>query len=177
MFKEIRRVPLDWGHPTRETTKIGKYGNNLLADGLEFIPLLGRNYYDDLREWENLKDDYQNRDSIIWKMSARKHLIDRELFFVDRVHEYVYDETHLDALLMREYYGAKPKQEEYMPPVVGEAGWCLYETLTYGTPITPIYYTVTGIIEYLCNHGDAYDGTPYKQKTAEKLILKGLKTL
>ena len=75
-----------------------------------------------------------------------------------------------------EYPEEKPDDSEFMPVFDGpecDLGWCLYQTVSEGTPTTPIFATADGLIEHLCTVGEDYDQEPYRRKAAEALVRSG----
>jgi hypothetical protein len=138
MSREVRRVPANWAHPE--------------VDG-QHKPLLGHGFGEALKEWEEthkqwkkgLTRDYA-KDGVAWKC------IDEE----DRKTPF------------SEYYGSKPKRDEYMPDFKPEEATHLmmYETCSEGTPISPAFATAEELARWLADTGAsafAYQGATYEQ--------------
>lgn len=53
-------------------------------------------------------------------------------------------------------------------PPEGE-GWQIWETVSEGSPITPVFPTAEALIEHLVTVGDGWDG-PFSRETAEKFV-------
>lgn len=58
-----------------------------------------------------------------------------------------------------EYEGMPPDREYYRPDWSEDemVGWCVYETVSEGTPVTPAFATQDELIEYLVANGDYWD--------------------
>jgi len=57
-----------------------------------------------------------------------------------------------------EWEGSPPKREEYRSYRDSEATWfCLYETVSEGTPVTPPFATKEELANYLAENGDFWD--------------------
>ena len=73
--------------------------------------------------------------------------------------------------------GARDEDEDeadYMPDF-GDAdlGWCLYETVSEGTPVTPVFATAEALIEHLCTVGQDWDQVPMRRASAEAVVRAG----
>jgi hypothetical protein len=93
----------------------------------------------------------------------------------------------LEKMRPMEYweYHCPPEREDYRPWLDVEATWYqVWETVSYGTPVTPPFATTGELIEYLVAHGDLWDqkrrqegGTmpcgPWPRRDAESLVLGG----
>lgn len=55
--------------------------------------------------------------------------------------------------------GMPPDKESYRPEWKEEEcnGWVVYETVSEGTPVTPVFFTAEDLIEYLVTYGDFWD--------------------
>lgn len=51
-------------------------------------------------------------------------------------------------------------------------GYCLYETVSEGTPVTPVFETADELVEYLVNFGNFW-GEKYTRENAESLVDSG----
>lgn len=54
-----------------------------------------------------------------------------------------------------------------------QLGWCLYETVSEGTPVTPVLETADELIEYLIQAGEDWSQKPYRREAAERLVRSG----
>ncbi len=103
LSREVRRVPLDWQHPTDER------GN--------LRPLLDGSFTDAVAEWD--------AERAAWERGE----------FPD----YASEETR--ALTYEEWAEERPVEAHYMPTFPADAtlGICMYEEVTEGTPISPVF--------------------------------------
>lgn len=72
-------------------------------------------------------------------------------------------------------HGGRPV-DGYMPDFdvpEDELGWCLYETVSEGTPVTPVFATVEELVEHLATVGEDWDQKPYRREAAERLVASG----
>ena len=53
-----------------------------------------------------------------------------------------------------DYFGGAPDQEQYMPewPDSERVGWQMYETVTEGTPISPVFATAEELAHWLADN-------------------------
>jgi len=70
-----------------------------------------------------------------------------------------------------QYNGNPPDVDYYRPDwKEEEATWyCVYETVSEGTPITPPFATKKELVDYLVNVGDFWDGK-WSRKSAERFV-------
>ncbi len=54
-----------------------------------------------------------------------------------------------------------------------ELGWALYETVSEGTPCTPVFATADELIEHLSIIGQDWDQVPMRRTAAEALVRGG----
>lgn len=52
-------------------------------------------------------------------------------------------------------------------------GWCLYETVSEGTPVTPVFASAPELIGHLSAVGEDWDQKPYRRAAAEALVKEG----
>lgn len=72
-------------------------------------------------------------------------------------------------------HGERPT-DGYMPDFDecgDDLGWCLYETVSEGSPVTPVFATAQDLVEHLVQHGEARSGEPYRREAAERLVSVG----
>ncbi|MCW2632089.1 MAG: hypothetical protein JWR88_1051 [Pseudonocardia sp.] len=199
MGREIRRVPVGWQHPTepnpywREQAegrrRRGDPPLKLHAPEVHFTPLCD-DYIGAVDDHLKERRQILMRDGHKWTFSLAYHLTgyqgrsDAEPvvhpFWV--VHpdgsEYsvaVRDESHLFELLLAQNATEAPNPAEYMPvwPEGTELGWCLYQTVSEGSPITPVFPTAEALVEHLCTEGDDWDQTPWRREAAEAMVADG----
>lgn len=101
--------------------------------------------------------------------AADGETVEREVFFtsVADVREYVSFEDQ---------EGERPSVEDYMPDFdvpEDELGWCLYETVSEGTPVTPVFPTPEALIEHLCTVGQDWGQGPMRRASAEQIVRSG----
>lgn len=73
-------------------------------------------------------------------------------------------------------YATEPTPEIYMPDFDApedDRGWCLYETVSEGTPVTPVFATAEDLVEHLATVGMDYDQQPLRRSAAEALVRSG----
>lgn len=86
----------------------------------------------------------------------------------------VEDENHLQRLLIQQHADERPDPANYMPVFdVPDLGWCLYETVTEGTPVTPVFASAGELVEHLTLGGEDWDQAPYRRAAAEQLVQLG----
>lgn len=66
---------------------------------------------------------------------------------------------------------ASDEWEESEPPE-GE-GWQMWETVSEGSPITPVFATAEGLIEFLSTQKDAWGKGPVSRESAEAFVKSG----
>ena len=74
------------------------------------------------------------------------------------------------------HHGSRPVAEDYMPDFdvpEGDLGWCLYETVSEGTPVTPVFGTAEALIDRLATVGQDHDRQPMRRAAAEALVRAG----
>jgi hypothetical protein len=72
--------------------------------------------------------------------------------------------------------GSRPDADSYMPDFdvpEDELGWCLYETVSEGTPVTPVFPTPEALIEHLCTVGQDWGQEPMRRASAEQIVRSG----
>lgn len=106
--------------------------------------------------------------------------IDNHLRWLRGEHEDQKDpETKAEYRYYAEWNGDPPNVKEHRPKWETEpTGWCLYENVSEGTPVSPVFDTPEELIEYLVANGDFWDqqngeGRKYSRKAAENLVRSG----
>ena len=201
MSREVRRVPLDWKHPTepnpywREQTAQQLHHKGTLSrlhmPQERFIGLVS-DYPGRLADWEQEKRDIEAREGRHWAFQVEYHLTGYQGHEDDApvVHPFytwsddgqteipveVRDEDHLHELVMAQHAGEKPDPADYMPVFdvpESELGWCLYETVSEGTPCTPVFATAEDLVEHLATVGQDYDQIPMRRESAQAVVDQG----
>ena len=197
MSREVRRVPVGWQHPTepnpywREQTlralQRGDSLSRLHLPQVRFIGLLD-NYDARVAEWESEVADAKARRGHSWTFSLKYHLTGYQGRGDEapKVHPFyvwtdddteasveVRDEDHLHELLIAQKESERPNPEHYMPAFVGPLGFCLYETVSEGTPITPTFGTSAELVDHLVEFGEDWRQEPYRREAAERLVSQG----
>jgi DNA-directed RNA polymerase subunit L len=201
MSREVRRVPLDWKHPVEHnphwefqaSTPFGrsKPASKLHGPTERFISLFD-DYPGAVATWEQELRQLRNREGFDWRFGLEYHLTgykgheDTEAT-VRPVTRYaedgeteisieVRDEDHLLELLLAEKESEKPNPTHYMPVFdvpESELGWCLYQTVSEGAPVTPVFATADELIEHLSTIGQDWGQEPMRRSAAESLVRSG----
>lgn len=127
MGREIRRVPLNWKHPKKEPDDL-----HYREGSDNYQPLYDRGYNQEAKEWM--------AGLLRWEAGDRTT-----------------DDTEYNYFW--EYEGWPPDKKYYRPDWTEEQmnGYCLYETVSEGTPVSPVFDTLYGLAEYLAGNGDFWD--------------------
>ncbi len=201
MSREVRRVPLDYKHPVKfnpywRAQQSSPYGREKPASRLHapdemFVGLCG-DYTAMLANWREELREVRERDGHEWTFGVEYHLTgykgheDTEAtthpFYTwsadgnTEIPVEVRDEDHLHELLLAQKLTEEPTAEDYMPVFDAPAeslGWCLYETVSEGTPVTPVFATAEGLIEHLATVGQDWDQKPLRRASAEAIVSSG----
>lgn len=200
MSREVRRVPLDWKHPTEHNPywypqSLPFMGNlrppsRLRGQTDRFIGL-NKGYPAALADWESELADLRERKGFGWTWGVEYHLtgyqgredsepVCHPYFTYDENGDSqavtVRDEDHLFVLLLAAKTEERPMAYQYMPvwDVPEESlGWCLYETVSEGTPTTPVFATAAELIDHLATVGQDYEQVPMRRAAAETLVTQG----
>lgn len=68
------------------------------------------------------------------------------------------------------------RADRYMPDFdvpEDELGWCLYEIVSEGSPVTPVFATADELIEHLVTVGQDWDQVPMRRASAEAIVRSG----
>lgn len=201
MSREVRRVPVGWKHPV-EHNPYWEVQQRFRRDRGEPDPKLHAvderhvglcdGYADRLAEWEQEVRDMETRTGHGWTFAVEYHLTgfqgrdDTEPI----IHPYyswsedgqtetviqLRDEDHLHELELAKVKDEKPDPAHYMPTFeqpVDELGWCLYETVSEGTPVTPVFATAAELIDHLATVGQDRDQVLMRRAAAEQLVTQG----
>ena len=148
MGREIRRVTPNWEHPQREQcphiggiTKAHPGGFSEWSRGKCFQPMHDQDYKSAVKEW---KEEFMQ-----WERGEHPDQ--------DWASEYW------------EYAGNPPDPESYRPVAWTEeeaTHYQVYETVSEGTPISPIFENLDQLIEWLIKEG-------YSEKSAKAFAKSG----
>lgn len=69
-------------------------------------------------------------------------------------------------------YCSVNNEEDYMPKPGEEFGYALYEGISEGTPLTPVFDTKEQLIAYLVKNGDFW-GEKWTEQSARSAVEKG----
>ena len=148
MSREIRRVPLDWKHPENEScphlngldwSHKRHSSSHEFQYGKCFRPILDKDFDTALQDWIN---EYK-----LWKNGEHPNQED-----------YSY----------QEYAGHPPNPEDYRPAWTPKEaiGYQIYETVSEGTPISPVFEILDEMKEWLLSEG-------YSEFASQKFIEDG----
>lgn len=199
MSREVRRVPLGWKHPVEYNEhwafqsmmreQRGGPASRLVGRQERFVPLLA-DYPGAVETWEADLANLKQHRGFDWNWGVEYHLTgykgreDQEL----AVHPYVIegpdgdveitvrDEGHLYELLLAEHAMQKPDPAKYMPVwdvPSDELGWCLYQTVSEGSPVTPVFATADELIDHLSTVGQDWDQVPMRCEAAGQVVRTG----
>jgi hypothetical protein len=200
MSREVRRVPLDWKHPTEPNPywleqgmsrrRRGAPESKLHGPAELFVSLLD-GYSERLADWEQEHTDLLARTGHEWTWHLEYNLTgyqgrdDSEpvahpfyQWSADGMTEIpvtIRDADHLYELLVPKHAEEKPAPQHYMPEWPGhdDLGWCLYETVSEGTPVTPVFATAEELIDHLATVGQDWNQEPMRRAAAESLVRSG----
>lgn len=140
MGREIRRVPADWEHPKDHFTK-------------RFKPLLGGCFDEESADWyaqavQWMKGEHPNQLEEAEESKSWIYLKNPELR--PSIHKWYHE------------YGGDPPSERhnYMEHYVGGrecTHWQLYEDVSEGTPVSPIFASREDLVEWMKGPGDFAD--------------------
>ena len=175
MSREVRRVPLDWQHPMVWAERWDK-------DRQCVRPMLvPRALLDDfsgaVAEWERDGRELANREGFDWRFSVKYHLtgygdeaVVHPFYVAEDESVAVRDEDHLAELLAAKHVTERPDPLDYMPDFSdrdpASLGWCMYETCSEGTPISPVLGSPEELARWLADNGASafgYSTATYEQ--------------
>jgi len=135
MGREIRRVPKDWQHPMQDCPHSPWNGGcsiSKLNSGKCYCPIYDEDFDTALEEWVS---GYE-----LWKNGKHED------------QENGYDGSYWD------HYGKPPRPDLYREKWKEEPlCYQMYETVSEGTPVSPVFETKAELVEYLVRHGDYWD--------------------
>lgn len=198
MSREVRRVPVGWQHPVEPNphwlfqSSIGapRPASRLHGPTEQFVSLMD-DYPGAVARYEANRLAIRQREGSEWTWPLGYYLegwTDRDgnvrepqpFVLPSGDGEYVEvrptDRHHLAELLLQRIVEEEPDPADYMPVFdvpADELGWCLYQTVSEGTPTTPVFATAEELIEHLVTVGEDYDQKPYRREAAEQLVRTG----
>lgn len=170
MGREVRRVPMDWQHPMEWRERWDR------ITGTTRMKLVPRALFEDypgaVAQWEADGAELARRDGFDWSFWSEYCLTgyqgrdDPE----PTVHPFVTeddeqiavrDSDHLHELLTARHTTQRPDPDDYMPVFPDETatGWCMYETTSEGTPISPVFDTPEILARWLADTGASSFGS------------------
>lgn len=149
MGREIRRVPAGWEHPRRDCRHSpwdGGCSNAKAHGGKCFQPLYDRDFESAAREWMD--------GAIAWDNGSDPDTAERKA----------------KCPFYWQWHGAPPNAEYYRPKWTDEerTHFQVYETVSEGTPVSPVFATEEEVIDYLVEHGDYWDQLRAKEGRRER---------
>ena len=146
MGREIRRVPVNWQHPTQTCPHAYKPCEGYRC----YKPLFDRLYQNEAKEWLEEFDK--------WQKGYRP-----DYFEIG------------DAEFFWDWYGMPPDKEYYRTYKDEDAIWYqVYETVSEGTPVTPPFETQAELVNYLVENGDFWaqrrNQGGFTRKAAENFV-------
>lgn len=177
--------------------RIQQHGQNIdqgIPEDHRFIPLFdGNNYHEHVKSHEEVIEQIRQKEGHTWRWASNFHFkgyyseyygkwMDAEPEFVFDEQDpddfvIVKDEDHLVELLVEKELRNPVDENNYTPVPEVDAdtdgfGYSLYETVSEGTPVTPVFATAEELIDYLVNVGTFWN-EKYERRNAEALVGAG----
>lgn len=135
MGREIRRVPAGWEHP-KETDLDDRRG-------MGYHPMHKQNYEEAMAEWINNHNK--------WLAGTHHSLVEG-------------DTTREETPYFADWDGNPPAIADYVKYKPDDCThFQMYETVTEGTPVTPVFATLQQLEDWLVEKGELY-GTKYCER-------------
>lgn len=161
MGREVRRVPMGWQHPMEWREQ---WDRSLSRTRMQLLPRpLHDDYPGSLASWQNDGVELARREGSTWTFWVEYSITgyqgrdDTE----PTIHPFdesgqavqVRDADHLHELLTARHLAGRPDPADYMPefPEGTATGWCMYETTSEGTPISPVFETPEELARWLAD--------------------------
>lgn len=143
MGREIRRVPKDWEHPTE--TRLDTLRGGMRTD---FKPLHGEDYETVAAKW--------------WADAEAWHSKNLDYFDEDYNKEAC---AEGDPKWFWEWDGGPPDPEAYRPmwSKDEQTHFQIYETVSEGTPRSPVFETLEQLVEWMCKPIDRVHWSQYNR--------------
>ena len=145
MGREIRRVPVDFEHPTEEQELPGGQSKRI------FKPCFAEAFATANARWD--------REEAQWRAGRHPNQ----------------EPGRETPDSYAEWAGEAPNPDDYLPEEFDPetaTGWCLYEVVTEGTPITPVFESAAALIDYLATEGTRF-GETLTRAQAEAMVALG----
>lgn len=172
----------------------GRYMDKGIPEDRRFVGLLdGNKYVEDVELHKKVIESIRNKEGFTWEWAYKFHFVGYDsdyygkwmeanptFLFDERYPEdavFILDEKHLVDLLVEKELRNSPIPEDYtaIPEIDADTdgfGYCLYETVSEGTPVTPVFSTADELIDHLVNVGNFW-GEKYERRNAEALVGTG----
>lgn len=164
MGREIRRVPKGWEHPRQQCKHSPWAGGCTDAKrngGMCYQPLYDRDFETHAVQWLADCADWEANNPKSGRAEWEAEEGERKFFW--------------------EYDGDPPDRTYYRPKWSDEERTCyqMYETVSEGTPVSPVFETKEALVDYLVNYGDFWDQfraqeeggpTGWKRENAEAFV-------
>jgi len=155
---------MDWRHPMEWRPRWDRMTG---TSPMKLVPrALFEDYPGALASWESDGAELARREGSDWRFWSEYCLTgyqghkDTE----PTIHPYgegegdpvaVRDADHLHELLTAHHETQRPDPNDYMPqfPEGTATGWCMYETTSEGTPISPVFATPEELARWLADSG------------------------
>ena len=136
MGREIRRVPPGWQHPRKKCEHSPWFGGcseALENDGYCYQPMHDRVWAEEMAKYDV--------EEAAWDRGERPEYCDPD-----------YKGSFVD------WNGEPPDPAYYRPAWTAEpTHYQVYETVSEGTPLTPVFATQAELVDYLAEHGTSWD--------------------
>ena len=133
MGREVRRVPVDWQHPRYTEDDTIEHGRPRNWIG-KFIPMMDTTFHEAVTEWHEGREAWL-RGEHEYQEGAMAVFVKDGAWYEDEV--------------------PFPCKHIYRPEYTSEpTAYQMYETVSEGTPTTPVFETPEKLAEYLAAHGD-----------------------
>lgn len=195
-MSEVRRVPMDYKHPIEHNPYwyAQESRNNDIPRDMRYVALYnGCSFVEAVNRRSEDREKLAKKQGFEWNWAYQVHFTgyysksletdveaNPKYYHSDDTFTIVESEDHLLELLLADmdesnssmfsinHYTPVPVTEEEM----NSWGYTLYETVSDGTPLTPVLETASELIDYLVSRGD-YWGRSYSRQNAEALVSQG----
>jgi hypothetical protein len=202
MSRSVRRVPVDFKHPTQPNPHWefqASFGRTLPPSRLHgptemFTPLYGTPVTQAQDEWDRGRAQWEagEHEHLAWLLkyhaphgyTGRNGVTERtpyDVYAADGntiIHSFY--PTSVEQILehypYEQYAGSRPTADSHMPDIdvpEDRLGWCLYETVSEGTPVTPVFATAAELVDWLATKGQDWDQIPLRRASAEAIVEQG----
>lgn len=185
----------NWMNHTRwEIEQHGRHIDKGIPEDHCFIGLFdGNRYAEHVESHKEEIEKIRNKEGHAWNWAYNYHFVgydssyygkwmepNPKFLFHERYPEdavIVLDEKHLVSLLIEKELRnpVDPLNYTAIPEVDADTdgfGYCLYETVSEGTPVTPVFASKEDLVDHLVNVGNFW-GEKYDRRNAEALVDTG----